>query len=203
MAAEQFPHRDRGIGRTGMAAPLTTRRFTVDEYHRMAEAGILTEDDRVELLDGQIVPMTPIGRRHAGCVNRLTALFSRLAGDAATVSVQNPLVLGEHHEPQPDLALLRYRADGYGARLPGAADVLLVVEVADTTIERDRERKIPLYAQAGIPEAWLVDLAADRIDVHRKPTGASYTEVTRVRRSTTLTALALPGVRLSADQILG
>jgi Uma2 family endonuclease len=117
-----------------MATPLTTRRFTV-EYHRMAEAGILTDDDRIELLDGQIVPMTPIGRRHAGCVNRLTALFARFAGDAATVSVQNPLVLGEHQEPQPDLALLPYRADGDEKQLVALlAAIAQIVAGAVTTI---------------------------------------------------------------------
>ena len=203
MLAAQYPYRDRGLGRTGMAAPLTTRRFTVDEYHRMAEAGILTEDDQVELLDGQIVPMSPIGSHHAGCVNRLTALFTHAAGNAVTVSVQNPVVLGRHHEPQPDLAVLRYRADGYGARLPEAADVLLVIEVTDTTTDRDRERKIPVYARTGIPEAWLVDLTADRIEVHREPTGGDYTQVTTVGRGAALTALALPGIRVSVDEILG
>jgi Uma2 family endonuclease len=185
-----------------MAAPLSTRRFTVDEYHRMAEAGVLTEDDRVELLDGQIVPMTPIGHRHAGCVNRLNALLASRAGAAATVSVQNPVVLGEHQEPQPDVALLRYRADGYGTRLPAVADVLLVIEVADTTIERDW-KKIPVYARGGVPEVWLVDLATDQIHLHRKPAGGAYADVTTARRGASLNPVALPNVGLSAEEILG
>ncbi len=186
-----------------MSAPLRTHKFTVGEYHRMAEAGIFHEDDRVELLDGQIVEMTPIGVPHAGCVNRLTELFSPLAGTIATLSVQNPVILAEHREPQPDFTLLRYRADGYGARHPRAADVLLVIEVADTSVESDRRIKIPLYAEAGISEAWLVNLRADRIEVYRKPTGGKYAEVTSASRGHTLTPLEIPSATLSVDRILG
>src|SRR5207244_660255 len=109
---------------TSMGMPLVRRSFTVDEYHRLAEAGILGEDDRVELIDGQVVAMTLIGPARGSCVNRLNMLFAPLAGRQATVSVQNPLVLGEHEEPQPDLTVLRYRADGYRERHPGASDVL-------------------------------------------------------------------------------
>ncbi len=186
-----------------MSAPLRTHKFTVDEYHRMAKAGIFHEDDRVELLDGQIVEMTPIGVPHAGCVNRLTELFSPLAGTIATLSVQNPVILAEHWEPQPDFTVLRYRADGYGARPPQVADVLLVIEVADTSVQSDRRVKIPLYAQAGIPEAWLVNLPADRIEVYRKPTGDKYAEVTSASRGHTLTPLEIPSAALIVDRILG
>ncbi len=186
-----------------MSAPLRTHKFTVDEYHRMAEAGIFHEDDRVELLDGQIVEMTPIGVPHAGCVNRLTELFSPLAGTIATLSVQNPVILAEHWEPQPDFTVLRYRTDGYGARPPQVADVLLVIEVADTSVQSDRRVKIPLYAQAGIPEAWLVNLPADRIEVYRNPAGGKYAEVTTAARDHTLTPLEIPSTTLSVDRILG
>src|SRR3989304_2992295 len=111
-----------------MAMPLTAHRFTVDEYHRMGEAGVFHEDDRVELIDGQIVEMSPIGLAHASCVTRLLALFRRLPDTATTISIQNPVVVGKHAQPQPDVALLRYRADGYADRHPAAHDALLLVE---------------------------------------------------------------------------
>ena len=186
-----------------MSTPLRTHNFTVDEYHRMAEAGVFHEDDRVELIDGQVVRMTPIGVPHAGCVNRLTELFSPLAGTIATLSVQNPVILAEHDEPQPDFTVLRHRVDGYGARHPRAADVLLVIEVADTSVESDRQVKIPLYAQAGIPEAWLVNLPAGRIEVYRNPVRGKYAKVTSASRGETLTPLEVPSATLSVDRILG
>ncbi len=186
-----------------MAMPLTAHRFTVDEYHRMALAGVLHEDDRVELLDGQIVQMTPIGVRHAACVNRLTALITPLAGTRATVSIQNPLILGEHEEPQPDVAVLHYRVDGYQTGHPRALDTLLVVEVADTSLAYDRDVKIPLYARAGIPEAWLVDLAAHRIAVHREPHAGRYAQIRSAGPGDILTPLHLPDTTLAVTDILG
>jgi len=126
-----------------MAAPLVRHRFTVEEYHRMGQAGILSEDDRVELIEGEIVEMAPVGSRHAACVKRLNALLSRRAGGRALVSVQDPIRLGEHSEPQPDLALLKPREDFYAAAHPGPEDVLLVIEVAETSLEYDREVKLP------------------------------------------------------------
>ena len=186
-----------------MAMPLATRRFTVDEYHRMADAGILHEDDRVELLDGQIVEMSPIYPPHAGCVNRLTRLLSATLGDRATLSVQNPVVLGLHSEPQPDIAVLRPRADGYARRHPEAADALLLVEVAGSSLERDRDDKIPSYAEARVPEVWLVNLPADAIEVYRGPVGGRYTDTNTVSRDATIRPLQLPGVELKADEILG
>ena len=179
------------------------RRFTVDEYHRMGQAGIFHEDDRVELIHGQVVQMTPIGPDHSSCVIRLTELFAPLAGRGASISIQNPLVLARYHEPQPDFTVLRHRADGYQAGLPEPSDVLLVIEVGDTSADWDRQTKIPLYAQAGIPEAWLVNLPADRIEVYRRPAGARYDEVTSAGRGARLTPLQFPGLTLSADQILG
>lgn len=186
-----------------MGMPQAIHRFTVDEYHRMGEAGIFHEDDRVELLDGQIVEMTPIGVRHAACVKRLTALFARLAGHRATLSIQDPLVLDTHQEPQPDVALLRYRADGYQTGHPRAADTLLVIEVADTSVEADRARKIPLYARASIPEAWLVNLPGDGIEVHRHPRGGHYADVRTARRGEGIAPLAFPDLALRVDDILG
>ena len=186
-----------------MAMPLTYHRFTVDEYHRMAEAGILTEDDRVELLDGQIVAMTPIGPPHAGCVTQLTRLLVRALGDDATVSVQNPVVLGTHWEPEPDVAVLRFRADAYRTRHPRAGDVLLLIEVAETSTTTDRRLKLPAYAAAGIPDVWLADLGVHRIEVFRDPTPGGYKTMRIADRGDTVTPRAFAGVSLRVDDILG
>lgn len=186
-----------------MSAPFTTRRFTVDEYHRMVEAGVLHEDDRVELLDGQIVVMTPIGSRHAATVDRLTHLFSQRVGNRAIVRVQNPIVLGQYWEPQPDLCLLRPRDDFYASAHPRDADVLLVVEVADTSASDDRERKLPEYARAGVAEAWLVDLERDAVEVHREPGPEGYREVNVLRVGDTLVPLLFPAASIPVDEVLG
>jgi Uma2 family endonuclease len=159
-----------------VSVPLERYRFTVDEYHRLGETGILGEDDRVELIEGEIVMMTPIGLRHAACVNRLNQLLVRLAGDAAIVQVQNPIVLDGHSEPQPDLTLLRPRADFYAAARPAPGDVLLAIEVADPSIAYDRGVKLPLYGRCGIPELWIVDLGREQVDVYRQPVPGGYAE---------------------------
>ena len=185
-----------------MAVPLTRRRFTVDEYYRMADAGIFSEDDRVELIDGEIVQMGPIGENHAGHVDRLTWLFSRRAGDGAIVRVQNPVRLSEYSEPQPDMTLLHPRPDFYTSTHPGSRDVLLLVEVADTTAEYDRSIKVPLYARHRVWEVWVIDLQRDRVEIYRDPAPNGYREIRVARRGDRLTPLALPDVALSVDDIL-
>ena len=142
----------------------------------MVAAGVLGEDDRVELVEGEIVQMAPVGARHAASVNALARLLQRQVGDRALVSVQNPVRLSPRSEPQPDLAVLAWRDDGYRDELPGPADVLLVVEVAESSVATDRDVKLPLYGRAGIGEAWLVDLPAGTIEVHTGPSPAGYRE---------------------------
>lgn len=186
-----------------MAERLLPGHFTVDSYHRLAELGVLDEDDRVELLDGQIVEMTPIGAAHAACVNRLNHLLARGLGSDVCVSAQNPLVLAERWEPQPDIVVLPQHAGLSGARLPHAPDVLLVIEVADSSLERDRDVKLPRYAAAGIPEAWIVDLPSDTISVYRQPGPDGYREILTATRGATLRPVELPGTALAADDILG
>ncbi len=185
-----------------MAVQLTRRCFTVAEYDRMVQAGILQEDDRVELIEGEIVEMAPIGSRHAASVARLTALFYSVR-EEAIVWVQNPIRLGERSEPQPDLALLHPRPDFYAQNHPGPEHILLVVEVADTSAEIDREVKLPLYAQAGIPEAWLVDLMGEGVEVYRNPSPRGYQVVQRLGRGQHLSPQALPDLELAVDDILG
>src|SRR5438128_7324468 len=148
---------------------ITRRRFTVDEYHRMLDARILTENDRVELVRGEIVQMAPIGSRHAGCVAALNQWFVTALRGRAILWPQNPITLPPDSEPQPDIVLVRPRADFYRSQHPGVDDVLLVVEVADTTYRYDRRVKLPLYAERGIREVWIVNLEGDALEVHRTP----------------------------------
>ena len=165
-----------------MSTPLIERelmnvprhRWTVGEFHRMAEVGLLNEDSRVELIDGEIIEMAPIGSFHGGNVNRLTRLFSKVIGDKAIISVQNPVVLGGYAEPQPDLSILRWRGDDYEQSNPHSEDVLLLVEVSDSTLHYDRDVKIPLYARNGIPEVWLLDIQNRQLDIYREPINGQY-----------------------------
>lgn len=180
---------------------VTRRRFTVYDYHRMGEAGILHEDDRVELIEGEIVEMAAIGTRHFTCVNGLTRLLVRTVGDEAIVSVQNPVRLSESNEPQPDLAVIRAR--DYRRSLPTPEDVLLLIEVSDTTLAYDHNTKLPLYAQASIPEVWIVDLTGETIERHTEPSGDVYRHTERARRGETLTSVALPDIAISVDAVLG
>lgn len=177
-------------------------RFTVAEYHRMAEAGILNEDSRVELIRGQIVDMAPISTPHFGMVNRLTRLLSAILAGRAVISVQNPVRLDDGSEPQPDVAVLRFREDDYETVRPGPADVLLLIEVADSSLKEDREEKAPLYAESGIGEHWIVNLIDRVVEVHRRPEGGRYAQVRRVGPGNTLDVAALPDVALPAADLL-
>lgn len=177
-------------------------RFTVEDFERMGRAGVFDEDARVELLDGQIVEMTPIGIPHAGTVKALLRLFSRLVGDRAILSVQDPAVLGDFSEPQPDVMLLRPREDSYRKAHPEARDVLLLVEVADTTARLDRAVKAPIYARAGIQEYWIVDLQGRRVEVYREPSGDTYRPVEEHREGRVSPA-AFPEIELEVAEILG
>ena len=188
-----------------MAVVFERRRFTVDEFERMAEAGILTEDDRVELIHGEIIQMSPIGRRHMAVVNRCAGAFAdAFARRRVIVSVQNPVRLGdEFEEPQPDLALLRPREDDYESTKPEPPDIFLVIEVADSSLTYDRQVKLPLYAQAGIGEAWLLDLEGEALEVHRQPGPRGYALVRRYRRGERVAPEALPDLEIAVEQLLG
>jgi len=157
--------------------PLTRRRFDVDDYHRMVTAGILEEGDRVELLDGEVVEMSPIGPPHGAVVDRLNHWLTPRVEGRCIVRVQGAVRLGRYSEPQPDLALLRARADYYASRQPLPADVLLLIEVADSTLAKDRGFKAKLYAQAGIASYWVIDVEARSVWVHENPTPKGYDTV--------------------------
>jgi Uma2 family endonuclease len=185
-----------------MVAVAARRRFTGDEYHRMAEAGILTEDDRVELIDGEVVQMSPIGARHAAAVKRCNRVLSRAVGDRALVSVQDPVRLDAYNEPQPDVALLRPRADDYAGGAPGPADLLLVVEAADTSLAQDRQTKLLGYAAAGVRETWLLDLPGDALEAHREPRPTGYALIRRYQRGERVSPEALPDVAVAVADLL-
>ena len=174
----------------------------METYQRLAELGILREDTRVELIEGQVVEMSPIGARHAACVRRLNRLFAQALLDVAFIDVQNPVVLGTRNAPQPDLAVLALRPHGYPTH-PRAEDTLLVVEVADTTLAYDRDVKLPLYARAAVPEVWLVDVAAEQVHVHRDPVGDHYASVRSVSPPDAITVLRFPQVTIGVAEILG
>ncbi|MEO8602082.1 MAG: Uma2 family endonuclease [bacterium] len=186
-----------------MNAQVARRLFSRSDYHRMAEAGILTQDDRVELLDGEIVRMTPIGIPHASSVDRLTTFFVRRFSAQAIVRVQNPIVLSDWSEPQPDLALLALRADFYADHHPEPHEVLLAVEVMDTSASHDRTLKLPLYARAPICEVWLIDLRRQIIEVCRQPTPTGYRQILVVERGQRLAPQAFPRRFLRVDDLLG
>ncbi len=156
---------------------LTRHKLTVHDYHRMGEAGIFHEDDRVELIDGEIIDMAPIGSDHAGFINRLTRRFVMRLGDRAVLGVQNPVRLGDYSEPQPDFSVLKPRADDYISSIPVAADVLLLIEVANSSLGYDRKIKLPLYARHGIPEVWILNVPQRLIEAHRAPGPDGYATV--------------------------
>lgn len=186
-----------------MSVQLARKLFTTAEYHQMIAAGVFDEDERLELIDGEIVEMIPIGPRHAATVNRLNQVLMLQLANIAILSVQNPVELSDFSEPQPDLTLLKRRADFYALALPTVADVLVAIEVADTTVEKDRGAKIPSYARAGVAESWLVDLVSDRIEVYSQPSSGMYQEIRIVLRGQPVISKTIPQLQLNADDILG
>ncbi len=185
------------------AATLERRRFSVDEYDRMIEAGILQEDEHVELLQGEIVCMAPIGIPHANVVSFLLNWFARRLPETFHVRAQDPIRIPPSAEPEPDLAIVHGPIGTYSAAHPGPAEVLLLIEVADTSLSHDRDVKGPLYAGAGIPDYWLFDLAGEQILVHREPKRGRYTKIDAVRRGDTLAPLAFPDLVVPLDELLG
>jgi len=179
--------------------PSTLHRFTREQYYRMTESGVLRSEDRVELLNGEIRDMSPIGDRHAGMVRWLRLHFTPLTNNLAVVGVQDPVALDEWSEPEPDLWLATYRANLYSTGHPVPADLLLVVEVADTTLENDRQIKIPLYAAVGVREVWLVDLVGQSLHVFRDPVAGRYRDTQVFKRGMSVAPLAFPELRLAID----
>jgi Uma2 family endonuclease len=177
--------------------------FSVAEFERMGEAGVFTKDARLELIEGEIIEMSPIGSRHAACVNFLNRFLNRTVGDIALISTQNPIRLDDFSEPEPDLALLRLRDDFYRDAHPVPADVLLIIEVAETTLAYDREIKVPLYAKAGVAETWIVNLTEEQIEVYAEPAGGTYQTVFNFRRGEEARAHTIATLAVGVTDVLG
>jgi Uma2 family endonuclease len=173
-------------------------RFTVEEFHKMGEAGIFGEDERVELIDGEVVEMSPMGWRHIWRVNALNMFLTSMAQGRYLVSVQNSLVVDEHGEPQPDLVLIKEPPPG---RLPNTGDALVAVEVSDTTLAFDKNIKLPRYAAAGIPEVWISGLQTETIEVHSTPTPDGYRKTIRYGRADRLESTTIPSRTFDTNEI--
>lgn len=179
----------------------TRLRISIDRYQKMVESGVLTKDDRVELIEGEIVDMAPIGRNHFAITARLQDFFASTLGQRAIVAIGAPLNLGDFSEPQPDLALLKRRGDFYRAKLPEADDALLVVEVADSSLAYDLDAKARLYARYGVAEYWVIDVNGRRVIVHRAPEHERFSEVIERRGSDTLSPMAFSDAAVSVRQL--
>ena len=169
----------------------------------MVQAGILGEDERVELLDGEVREMSPIGSRHVACVNRLNTLLNRHVQGQAIVSIQNPIHLSDFSEPEPDIAVLHARPDYYDAALPVPDDVLLVIEIADSSLDYDREEKLPRYAQAMIAEVWIIDLVHESLERYVRPLHGRYAETTTFQRGETVTTNLVTALSVAVSDMLG
>jgi Uma2 family endonuclease len=184
-------------------ASLPHRKFSVEEYHQFIEMGIFKPEERLELWEGEFVEMSPIGKRHAGTVSALSDMLKDYLHRRALVWSQNPIVLSDFSEPQPDVTLLKRRDDFYRTISATARDVLLTMEVADTTVKYDRDTKFPKYAANGIPEAWLIDLENDRIEIHTQPTKNGYRLVKILHRGDIAESTIFEEIKIAVDDILG
>ena len=186
-----------------MQTEATRKWFTVDDYYRMGETGILGENDRTELIEGEILEMSPIGDPHMLSVNRATMIFARGIGDKAVVSVQNPAFMDRFNLPQPDVVLIRPREGFYGARKPYPEDVVLLTEISDSSLRFDRKVKVPIYARSGIREVWIVDLQTSAIHVHRDPKDRAYSSVETKSRDELVSPQAFPDFAIKVSDLLG
>lgn len=186
-----------------MSVNLAKHHFSVSEYERMGETGIFAPDARVELIEGEIIEMSPIGSRHAACVDLITEIFNEKLRGRAIVRAQNPIVLDDFSEPQPDVTVLRFRPDRYRAAHPRPEDVLLVIEVADTTVHYDKNVKVPLYARAGIAEALLFNLPDDGLEYFSRPERGVYQVNRIINRGEHFESTSIAGGTLDVEMILG
>ncbi|BBD60133.1 hypothetical protein NIES2109_29280 [Nostoc sp. HK-01] len=186
-----------------MTVQLLRHKFTVQQYHKMFELGILKEDERVELIRGEIIEMSPIGTKHAACVKCLNKLLSSKLRDRVLIAIQDPVELNDNSQPQPDVALLKPRDDFYAAAHPQPQDIFLLIEVADSTIIYDREEKIPLYAEANIIAVWLVDINEQIVEVYQQPTATGYQHIQKFAGGETLSIPGFSDVTITVNEIFG
>jgi Uma2 family endonuclease len=185
-----------------MATEISKKLFTVHDYHRMVDAGILYEGERVELIRGEIIAMSPIYPPHNGAIHRATQTLVRLVGDRAIVGVQGSIRLDEYSEPQPDLYLLRPRDDFYSSRYAGPADIFLIIEVADSTLKYDQTVKLELYAETGVPEYWISNIQDDMVIAYSEPQGKTYGTIRELKRGETVAPQLLRDFRIPVDALL-
>ncbi|MEM6628762.1 MAG: Uma2 family endonuclease [Bacteroidota bacterium] len=185
-----------------MVVNVEKRLLTVAEYHKMAEVGILDPDDRVELIKGEIIKMSPLNSPHTSPVKRITSLMYQLFGNRLTISVQDPITIEDHSEPEPDIALLAFSKDFYAERHPRPEDVILLIEVADSTVAKDQQLKLPLYAEAGIKEYWIVNIVEKQLEVYQQPKDSSYT-IQKIYTSRDQVRLENLGATINVNSILG
>ena len=186
-----------------MSLSLITRKFTVEEYEKMATEGIIKPDEKVELIRGEIIKMSPMGTRHASSVDRLIQLFYQKLGQKIILRVQNPIRLNNNSQPEPDLSLLIPRSDFYVAAHPCPQDIYLVIEVSDSTLDYDSYTKIPLYAEANIQEVWIVNLKEECLEVYRHPLQGSYQAIHKYYRGEIIFIESFPAIELTLIEILG
>jgi Uma2 family endonuclease len=177
-------------------------KLSVSDYYRMGDAGILHEDSRVELIEGELIDMSPIGSHHAGIVTLISHLLNKKISDQAIVSVQNPVRLSDWSEPQPDIMLLKPRSDYYYDSHPKPSDVLVLIEVADSSIDYDRKTKLPLYARSGIQEFWIIDMNTQRLERYTQPNETGYGYCETLDKTGKISPTALPDVVIDLSRIL-
>ncbi len=175
--------------------------LTINQYHQMIEHGILTENDKIELIKGELITMSPVGIKHAFVVRRLTALLSQKFGDRSIIDIQNPILLDDNSEPEPDVVVLKPRDDFYQFQLPRPDDILLIIEVSDRTLKYDRTVKIPLYSEAKIKEVWIIDINSECVEIYRYANTEGYDQMQRYRSGETLSILAFPDIYLTVNEI--
>lgn len=186
-----------------MVAEIIRHKFNRQDYYHLLKTGILKPGDRVELIKGEIVQMSPISSLHAAHVKRLNYLFAQKIGNQVLIGVQDPVILDDYSEPQPDLVLLRPRSDFYAAGHPQVKDIFLLVEVSNTTLEIDRQIKVPLYATSGIQEVWLVNTRNQCLEIYRRPLANTYQDIQVLTSEARVKLLALPLVEFGVEEIIG
>ncbi len=183
---------------------LPTRKiFTVSDYHKMIDAGVFAGNSDFELIEGEILKKMTVGDYHISCVNRLNRIFTRNCGDEVIISIQNPIIISEISEPEPDLTILRFQEDFYASGKAGAEDVLLLIEVSDSTVKYDKDVKIPLYAEAEVSEVWLINLPKQIIEVYSQPNKGKYKTVEKIKKNQTIAPKFMTDLKIKVTDILG
>ena len=185
-----------------MTAQLARLKFNIHDVERMIKAGVFAGNERVELIEGELIQMAPQGNNHISSIIRLDRFLHRRVGDDVLVSVQNAVIINNINEPQPDISLLRFREDYYSTAKARPEDILLLIEVSDSTVTYDRKIKVPLYARNGVAEVWLINLPKKIVEVYNHLENGKYKVVKKLERGETLSPKLIPSLKLKVDEIL-